>query len=86
MISDVVREKECPFSPVPLSAAKGGAAIMGLAQTLRKIIREEKREGRIEGKEEVAKRMLDLGLDVSVIAAATGFSLERIEQLREKSH
>lgn len=77
---------------------KGGAAIMGLEQTLKKIRKEErhegKREGRIEGKiegnlegkEEVAKRMLDLGMEVTVIAAATGFSPEKIEQLRGEAY
>ncbi|XID90333.1 Rpn family recombination-promoting nuclease/putative transposase [Paenibacillaceae bacterium WGS1546] len=65
---------------------KGGAAIMGLEQTLKKIRREGKHEGKIEGKEEVAKRMIDLGVDASIIAAATGFSPDKIDQLREKSH
>jgi len=80
---------------------KGGAAIMGLEQTLKKIIKEEryvaktegkiegkiegKEEGKIEGKEEVARRMIDLGVDASVIVAATGFSPDKIDQLREKS-
>ncbi|WP_120461568.1 hypothetical protein [Paenibacillus aceti] len=69
---------------------KGGTAIMGLEQTLRKIRKEERHEGKIkgkiEGKEEVAKRMIDLGLEASVIAAATGFSPEKIDQLREQAH
>ncbi|PAK53048.1 Rpn family recombination-promoting nuclease/putative transposase [Paenibacillus sp. 7541] len=65
---------------------KGGAAIMGLEQTLKKIRKEERYEGKIEGKEEVAKRMIDLGVDAAVIAAATGFSPDKIDQLREKSH
>jgi predicted transposase/invertase (TIGR01784 family) len=68
---------------------KGEVSLMGLEKVLDDIKREGKREGRQEGKqegkEEVAKRMIDLGLDVSVIVAATGFSPEKIDQLRKKS-
>jgi predicted transposase YdaD len=61
---------------------KEGVSIMGLEKVLDDI----KREGKQEGREEVAKRMIDLGLDVSVIVAATGFPAEKIDQLRKKSH
>lgn len=61
---------------------KGDVSVMGLEKVLDNI----KREGKREGKEEVAKRMIDLGVDASVIAAATGFSPDKIDQLREKSH
>jgi predicted transposase/invertase (TIGR01784 family) len=72
---------------------KGEVSMMGLEKVLDDIKREGRREGKKEGrregkregKEEVAKRMIDLGLDVSVIVAATGFSPEKIDQLRKKS-
>jgi predicted transposase/invertase (TIGR01784 family) len=35
-------------------------------------------EGRAEGRAEVAKRMLDLGMDIQTIAKATGLTLEEI--------
>ncbi|MFD0715950.1 Rpn family recombination-promoting nuclease/putative transposase [Paenibacillus sp. GCM10027626] len=67
---------------------KGGVSEMGLEKTLNKIIRECKREGRLEGKlegkEEVAKRLIEMGLDVSDIAVATGFPVDKIDQLREQ--
>lgn len=62
---------------------KGGATIMGLEQTLKKMRIEERREGEQTAKVEIAKRMIDLGLDAAVIAAATGFSYEQIEQMQK---
>ncbi|MDG0874830.1 hypothetical protein L5D93_21365 [Paenibacillus thiaminolyticus] len=66
----------------------------GLRQGLQEGIREGKREGLLEGKqegkreakEEVVKQMIAEGLDPNLIARVTGFSLEIITQLREKSH
>lgn len=72
---------------------KGDVSVMGLEKILDDIERKGKREGKREGeregeqkaKEEVAKR-IDLGVEASIIAAATGFSPEKIEQMRERSH
>jgi predicted transposase YdaD len=47
--------------------------------------REGKREGKMEGKEEVAMHLINMGLDTSSIATATGFTVDRVEQLREQS-
>ncbi|WGU95029.1 hypothetical protein QJQ58_01760 [Paenibacillus dendritiformis] len=77
---------------------KGGVSVMGLEKTLGAIKREGRREGRREGiregkqegkreaKEEVAKQMIAENLDPELIARVTGFSLDIIAELREKSH
>ncbi|MFL1673479.1 Rpn family recombination-promoting nuclease/putative transposase [Paenibacillus dendritiformis] len=65
-----------------VQSVKGDVSVMGLE----KILNDIERKGEQKAKEEVAKRMIDLGLDASVIAAATGFSPDKIEALREKSH
>ncbi|MFD3274305.1 hypothetical protein ACE3MS_29855 [Paenibacillus dendritiformis] len=65
---------------------EGDVFVMGLEKILNDIERKGIREGEQKAKEEVAKRMIDLGLDASVIAAATGFSPDKIDKLREKSH
>jgi predicted transposase/invertase (TIGR01784 family) len=41
-----------------------------------------KAEGRAEGKEEMARELLTLGVDISVIAKASGLSEEEIQSLR----
>lgn len=64
-----------------IQSVKGDVSVMGLEKVLDDI----ERRGEQKGKEEVAKRMLDLGVEISVIAAATGFSPDKIDQLREKS-
>ncbi|MCY9740690.1 hypothetical protein M5W88_11935, partial [Paenibacillus thiaminolyticus] len=80
---------------------KGGVSVMGLEKTLDAIKREGRREGRREGKregvlegkqegkreakEEVVKQMIAENLDPELIARVTGFSLDIIAQLREKS-
>ncbi|WP_407053692.1 RpnC/YadD family protein [Paenibacillus dendritiformis] len=69
-----------------VQSVKGDVSVMGLEKILNDIERKGIREGEQKAKEEVAKRMIDLGLDASVIAAATGFSPDKIEALREKSH
>ncbi|WP_374019088.1 hypothetical protein ABU162_04935 [Paenibacillus thiaminolyticus] len=51
--------------------------MMSLEKILNDIERKGIREGEQKAKEEVAKRMIDLGLDASVIAAATDFPLTR---------
>lgn len=65
-----------------VQSVKGDVSVMGLE----KILNDIERKGEQKAKEEVAKRMIDLGLDASVIAAATGFSPDKIDKLREKSH
>ncbi|MDU5143724.1 MAG: hypothetical protein E6230_16235 [Paenibacillus dendritiformis] len=69
-----------------VQSVKGDISVMGLEKILNDIERKRIREGEQKAKEEVAKRMIDLGLEASVIAAATGFSPDKIEALREKSH
>ncbi|MFD3272931.1 Rpn family recombination-promoting nuclease/putative transposase [Paenibacillus dendritiformis] len=80
---------------------KGGVSVMGLEKTLDAIKREGRREGRREGireglregkqegkrkaKEEVVQQMIAENLDPELIARITGFSLDIIAQLREKS-
>jgi predicted transposase/invertase (TIGR01784 family) len=60
---------------------------MGLEQTLDAMVRKAKREGKtagkLEGKEEVAKRMIAMGMETEFISKATDFSLEQIERLRD---
>jgi predicted transposase/invertase (TIGR01784 family) len=79
-----------------------GVSVMGLENILDDIKREGKmegrmegrvegkREGRVEGKregiEEVAKRLIDMGFDISSIVAATGFPVDRVKKLQEQSH
>ncbi|MGG4392727.1 hypothetical protein ABEX25_00230 [Paenibacillus thiaminolyticus] len=61
----------------------------GLRQGLQEGIREGRREGKQEGKreakEEVVKQMLAENLDPELIARVTGFSLDMITQLSERS-
>ncbi|MGG4397151.1 hypothetical protein ABEX25_22870, partial [Paenibacillus thiaminolyticus] len=61
----------------------------GIREGLLEGKQEGKREGLLEGKreakEEVAKQMISENLDPELIARVTGFSLDIITQLREKS-
>ena len=54
----------------------------GRAQGLAEGLAEGRAEGRSEGLEEVARRMLAMGMDVQQISAATSLTVERIEALR----
>ncbi|MBD2846088.1 hypothetical protein IDH44_12860 [Paenibacillus sp. IB182496] len=49
-----------------------------------KVLDDIKREGKLEGKREIAKRMIDLEIDSTLIAAATGFTPEEVEELRNR--
>ncbi|MFB9278516.1 hypothetical protein [Cohnella cellulosilytica] len=39
-------------------------------------------EGELKGKEQIAKRMIEEQLDPDLISRVTGFSLDKIDQLR----
>ncbi|WP_259392040.1 hypothetical protein [Paenibacillus thiaminolyticus] len=58
----------------------------GLREGLREGVLEGKQEGKREAKEEVVKQMIAENLDPDLIARVTGFPLDIITQLREKSH
>ncbi|WP_293657012.1 hypothetical protein [uncultured Paenibacillus sp.] len=58
----------------------------GIREGMREGMREGKQEGQREAKEEVAKNMIAENLDPELIARVTGFSLDIIDQLREKSY
>ena len=45
----------------------------------------ERREGREEGKKDVARKMLDMGMKLEIIAEATGLSEDELENLRNGS-
>ena len=45
----------------------------------------ERREGREEGKKDVARKMLDMGMKLEIIAEATGLSEDELENLRNAS-
>jgi len=71
---------------------------MGLEKNLEAITPLGKEEGIIEGKieglvickeeakEDVAKKLMEMGLDNLTIATATGFSMEKIEHIRKQLH
>lgn len=46
-------------------------------------LKEEITKGKAEGKAEVAKNLLDMGMEVSKVAKATGLSEEEITMLRD---
>ena len=52
--------------------------------TLYEIFKEEFEEGKIEGKIEIAKNLLDI-LDDETIALKTGLEVEEVRQLRERN-
>lgn len=60
-----------------------GGYVMKLESGWAKLAREE---GREEGKEEVARQMIAERLDAALIAKVTGFSLDKIDQLRDQAH
>ncbi|NIM12763.1 MAG: hypothetical protein GTO45_11715 [Candidatus Aminicenantes bacterium] len=45
-----------------------------------------KKEGKREGKLETARELIKRGVDINIIAGATGFSREEIEKLAERVH
>ena len=55
----------------------------GLALGLEEGRAEGRAEGKAEGKAEVATRMLDAGMEVSLIAQLTQLSVEEIEALKK---
>ena len=55
----------------------------GILETLAEQIREE---GRKADKLETAKELIKRGVDKGIIAGATGFPLEKIEELAAKAH
>lgn len=61
---------------------QGDISFMGLE----KILDDIERKGKQEGKEEVAKQLIRMGMDNSSIAQATGFSVETIEDWRKQAY
>jgi predicted transposase/invertase (TIGR01784 family) len=47
---------------------------------------EGKKEGKKEGKEETARELIKRGVDINIIAEATGFPKEEIEKLAAAVH
>ncbi|KJR46310.1 Signal transduction histidine kinase [Desulfosporosinus sp. I2] len=45
--------------------------------------REAIQKGRVEGRVEVAKNLLDLGMEISKIAKATGMTEEEVKELKD---
>jgi predicted transposase/invertase (TIGR01784 family) len=61
------------------SKIEGGEILETLAERIRE-------EGRKADKLETAKELIKRGVDKGIIAGATGFSLEKIEELAAKVH
>ncbi len=59
---------------------------MALEKVLDDIEREGELRGRLEGKEQVAMRMIEEQLDADLISRVTGFSLDKIDQLRAQGN
>ncbi len=59
---------------------------MALEKVLDDIEREGELRGRLEGKEQVAMRMIEEQLDTDLISRVTGFSLDKIDQLRAQGN
>ena len=55
-------------------------------EILEKIAKQLKEEGRKADKLETAKELIKRGVDKGIIASATGFPLEKIEELAAKVH
>ncbi len=54
---------------------------------LEKVLDDIEREGELsEGKEQVAMRMIEEQLDTDLISRVTGFSLDKIDQLRAQGN
>ncbi len=68
------------------SNVKGDASYMALEKVLDDIEREGELRGRLEGKEQVAMRMIEEQLDTDLISRVTGFSLDKIDQLRAQGN
>ena len=43
-------------------------------------------KGKLEGKRDVALKMLDMGLDLNTVAKVTDLSLEELEKLKRDIH
>jgi recombination-promoting nuclease RpnB len=60
---------------------------MGLREITDSFERKGKIEGKLEGerkgKEEVARTLIDMGLNTSSIVTATGFKADAVEKLRQ---
>lgn len=65
-----------------IQSVKGDAAFMGLE----KILDDIERKGEQKGKEQVVKQMIAEQLDPDLISRVTGFSLDKINQLRKETH
>ncbi|MFU1794214.1 hypothetical protein ACM1RC_10120 [Paenibacillus azoreducens] len=48
---------------------------------LEKVLEDIERKGEQKAKEEITKRMIDMGLEISLIARVTGFTPDLIEQM-----
>ncbi len=59
---------------------------MSVRVSLDDIEREGELRGRLEGKEQVAMRMIEEQLDTDLISRVTGFSLDKIDQLRAQGN
>ncbi len=80
------------------SNVKGDASYMALEKVLDDIEREGELRGRLEGRlegkiegkleerEQVAMRMIEEQLDADLISRVTGFSLDKIDQLRAQGN
>ncbi|MFD2114556.1 hypothetical protein ACFSTH_03585 [Paenibacillus yanchengensis] len=55
----------------------------GIKQGIQEGKLEGMQEGERKAKEEIVKRMLNLGVDINIIAAATEFSITDIEQVQK---
>ena len=59
------------------------AAVREAELRLREAIQKGKVEGRAEGKAEVAKNLLDLGMEISKVAKATGMTEDEVKVLKD---
>lgn len=69
-----------------IQSVKGDAAFMGLEKILDDIERKGELKGELKGKEQVVKQMIAEQLDPDLISRVTGFSLDKIDQLRKETH
>ena len=74
-----VRETELKLEEADLRLRE---AILVGDQKAREAERSGKAEGKAEGKTEVAKNLLDMGVEISKVAQATGLSEEEVKSLR----
>jgi predicted transposase/invertase (TIGR01784 family) len=88
-MSNIVLHKVPEQAPVVqqwLESMKGDAAIMGLEKVLDDIELKGIQKGREEEKEKMIRKMISLGADNAFIMQVTGFTSEKIEQLREQTN